>query len=109
MHLNILLQTELTASLDYEKYDRTGFKSGNPRNGAYMRTLHKEYVDLELSLSRNRDGEFNQQTVAPYKRSNDTLESFVIHMFQKGVTLSEVSDLIEKMYGHYYTRKLFPI
>src|SRR5699024_5564901 len=47
--------------------------------------------------------DFKQQTVAPYKRSNDTLESFVIHMFQKGVTMSEISHLIERMYGHHYT------
>ncbi|WP_181213521.1 transposase, partial [Mesobacillus zeae] len=32
-----------------------------------------------------------------------TLESFVIHLFQKGVTMTEISDLIEKMYGHHYT------
>lgn len=107
MHLetavNMLLQTELTAFLDYEKYDRIGFNSGNSRNGVYTRTLHTEYGDLELSMPRDRNGEFNQQTVAPYKRSNDTLEAFVIHMFQKGVTMSEISDLIEKMYGHHYT------
>ncbi|AUD13479.1 MULTISPECIES: IS256 family transposase [unclassified Planococcus (in: firmicutes)] len=101
--VNTLLQTELTAFLDYEKYDRIGFNSGNSRNGAYTRTLHTEYGDLALSMPRDRNGEFNQQTVAPYKRSNDTLESFVIHMFQKGVTMSEISDLIEKMYGHHYT------
>jgi len=101
--VNTLLQTELTAFLDYEKYDRSGFNSGNSRNGAYTRTLHTEYGDLELSMPRDRNGDFNQQTVAPYKRSNDTLESFVIHMFQKGVTMSEISDLIEKMYGHHYT------
>lgn len=101
--VNTLLQTELTAFLDYEKYDRLGFNSGNSRNGAYTRTLHTEYGDLELSMPRDRNGEFNQQTVAPYKRSNDTLEAFVIHMFQKGVTMSEISDLIEKMYGHHYT------
>lgn len=101
--LNILLKTELTAFLDYEKYDRIGFNTGNSRNGAYSRTLHTEYGDLEVSIPRDRNGEFKQQTVAPYKRSNDTLESFVIHMFQKGVTMSEIADLLEKMYGHHYT------
>lgn len=101
--VNTLLQTELSAFLDYEKYDRIGFNSGNSRNGTYTRTLHTEYGNLELSMPRDRNGEFNQQTVAPYKRANDTLESFVIHMFQKGVTMSEISDLIEKMYGHHYT------
>lgn len=101
--VNTLLKTELTAFLDYEKYDRIGFNSGNSRNGAYSRTLHTEYGDLEVSIPRDRNGEFKQQTVAPYKRTNDTLESFVIHMFQKGVTMSEISDLLEKMYGHHYT------
>ena len=101
--INQLLETELTAFLDYEKYDRSGFNSGNSRNGSYSRTLHTEYGDLHLQIPRDRQGEFNQQTVAPYKRSNDTLESFVIHLFQKGVTMTEIAELIEKMYGHHYT------
>jgi putative transposase len=101
--VNTLLATELTAFLDYEKYDRAGFNSGNSRNGVYSRTLHTEYGDLQLTIPRDRNGEFKQQTIAPYRRSNDTLESFVIHLFQKGVTMTEISDLIEKMYGHHYT------
>ncbi len=101
--VNMLLQTELTAFLDYEKHDRLGFNSGNSRNGSYPRTLKTEYGELELFIPRDRKGEFKQQTVSPYKRTNDTLESFVIHMFQKGVTMSEVSHLIERMYGHHYT------
>ncbi|MGE7623196.1 IS256 family transposase [Viridibacillus sp. NPDC096237] len=101
--VNALLASELTCFLDYEKYDRIGFNSGNSRNGAYSRTLHTEFGNLQIAIPRDRNGEFRQQTVAPYKRSNDTLESFVIHMFQKGVTMTEISDLIEKMYGHHYT------
>ncbi|MBP1903532.1 transposase-like protein [Paenibacillus turicensis] len=54
-------------------------------------------------MPRDRNGEFKQQAVVPYKRSNDALESFVIHMFQVGVTMTEIADLIEKMYGHHYT------
>ncbi|WP_411843717.1 transposase [Salinicoccus sp. HZC-1] len=88
--VNTLLKTERTAFLDYEKYDRVGFNSGNSRNGAYSRTLHTEYGDLQIDIPRDRNGNFKQQTVAPYKWSNDTLKSFVIHMFQKGVTLSEI-------------------
>ena len=101
--INSLLATELTAFLDYEKYDRIGFNSGTSRNGSYSRTLHTEYGDLNIQIPRDRNGEFKQQTVAPYKRSNDTLESTVIHLFRKGITMSEISNLIEKMYGHHYT------
>jgi transposase-like protein len=95
--MNQLLQTELTAFLAYEKYDRIGINSGNSRNGVYGRILHTatkhelirlirvsyEYGDLQLKIPRDRNGEFQQQTIAPYKRSNDTLESLVIHMFEK--------------------------
>ena len=35
--VNTLLKTELTAFLDYEKYDRIGFNTGNSRNGSQDR------------------------------------------------------------------------
>ena len=77
MAINSLLVTELSELLDDEKYDRVGFHSGNSRNGSYSRTLHTEYGDLAIQIPRDRNGEFKQQTVAPYKRSNDTLEDTV--------------------------------
>lgn len=101
--VNTLLRTELTAFLDYEKYDRIGFHSGNSRNGTYDRTVKTEYGELHLEIPRDRKGEFKQQTVPAYKRTNDTLEEIIIHLFRKGVTMSEIADLIEKMYGHHYT------
>jgi transposase-like protein len=101
--INSLLQAELTAFLDYEKYDRAGFNTGNSRNGNYSRSFKTEYGELNLVIPRDRNGEFSQQTVPAYKRSNDTLETTIIQLFQKGITMSEISDLIEKMYGHYYT------
>lgn len=101
--VNTLPATELTVFLDYEKYAHAGFNSGNSRNGSYSRTFHTEYGDLNIQIPRDRNGEFKQQTVAPYQRSNDTLEATVIHLFQKGITMTEIAHLIEKMYGHYYT------
>lgn len=101
--INTLLQAELTAFLDYEKYDRTGFNSGNSRNGNYSRSFKTEYGELNLAIPRDRNGEFSQQTLPAYKRSNDSLETTIIQLFQKGITMSEISELIEKMYGHYYT------
>ncbi|HCM89655.1 MULTISPECIES: IS256 family transposase [Vagococcus] len=101
--INSLLQAELTAFLDYEKYDRAGFNSGNSRNGNYSRSFKTEYGELNLIIPRDRNGEFSQQTLPAYKRTNDSLETTIIQLFQKGITMSEISDLIEKMYGHYYT------
>lgn len=38
-----LLQAELTAFLDYEKYDCVGFNTDNSRNDNYSRSLKIEY------------------------------------------------------------------
>ncbi|MEX1638073.1 IS256 family transposase [Enterococcus sp. C12] len=101
--INTLLQAELTAFLDYEKYNRTGFNSGNSRNGNYSRSFKTEFGELNLAIPRDRNGKFSQQTLPAYKRSNDSLETTIIQLFQKGITMSEISELIEKIYGHYYT------
>ena len=50
--VNTLLKTELTAFLDYEKYDRIGFNTGNSRNGSYDRTVKTEYGELFISRFR---------------------------------------------------------
>ena len=101
--VNSLLQAELTAFLDYEKYDRAGFNSGNSRNGNYSRSFRTEYGELNLVIPRDRNGKFSQQTLPAYKRTNDSLETTIIQLVQKGITMSEISELIEKMYGYHYT------
>jgi putative transposase len=73
--INTLFATELNAFLEYEKYDRIGVNSGNSRSNAYPCTLHTEYGGFQIAILHDRNGEFKQQPIAPYKRSNDTLES----------------------------------
>jgi len=82
--VNTLLMSELIAFLEYEKYDRIGFNTENSRNSSYERTLHTEFGELHLVIPHDCNGDFKQQTVAPYKRANDTFEAFVIYMFQQG-------------------------
>nr|BCB22829.1 IS256 family transposase [Erysipelothrix tonsillarum] len=101
--MNQLLQTELTVFLDYERYDPVGYNSGNSRNGNYTRTFKTKYGEVCLTIPRDRNGEFNQQTIPPYKRQTDDLETTILQLYSKGITTSEIADLIEKMYGHAYT------
>lgn len=101
--MNQLLQTELTVFLDYERYDPIGYNSGNSRNGNYTRTVKTKYGEVCLTIPRDRNGDFNQQTIPPYKRQTDDLETTILQLYSKGITTSEITDLIEKMYGHAYT------
>ena len=70
--------------------------SGNSRNGNYSRTFKTEYGELNLTIPRDRNGELSQQTLPAYKRTNDSLETTIIQLFQKGITMAEISKLIEK-------------
>ena len=101
--INELLATELTAFLNYEKYDPVGYNSGNSRNGYYTRILHSRFGDLNISVPRDRNGEFYPKAIPAYKRNTDDLETTIIQLYKKGITTREIADLIEKMYGHYYT------
>src|SRR5699024_12273689 len=99
------IQHKPTASLNYAAFAREGFHSGNSRNGFYDRNLKTEYGELQLAMPRDRNGEFQQETLAPYQRSNDTLEQFVTHLYEKGSTTDEIADLMERMCGHHYSRQ----
>lgn len=101
--VNLLLQTELSEFLNYEKYDYSGYNSGNSRNGYYSRTIHTEYGDIDVLVPRDRNGEFKQQTLKSHSRRTDSLEDTIINLYSKGMTTEDISDMIEKMYGHHYS------
>ena len=101
--VNDLLEAELTAFLGYNPYERDGWNTGNSRNGAYYRKVDTQFGQIEIKVPRDRNGEFHQHTMPDYKRHTDVLEQTVIKLYSKGVTTREIADLIEKMYGGYYS------
>lgn len=101
--VNDLLKAELTAFLGYEKSSISGYGSGNSRNGFYQRDLDTKYGKLHISVPRDRNGDFDQQLIPDYTRRTDDLETTIITLYRKGITTREISDLIEKLYGHHYS------
>lgn len=101
--LNLLLESERTAFLGYESWSPEGYNSGNSRNGYYERTLKTELGELRVNVPRDRLGEFQQQTLEAYKVNQDNLENSIILLYSKEISTREISDLIEKMYGHHYS------
>ena len=101
--VNDLLESELTAFLGYNPYERDGWNTGNSRNGAYYRKVDTQFGQIEIKVPRDRNGEFHQHTMPDYKRHTDVLEQTVIKLYSKSVTTREIADLIEKMYGGYYS------
>lgn len=103
--VNEILKIELTEFLNYEKHDPSGYNSGNSRNGFSTRLIDTKYGAINVKLPRDRNGQFKQATFEPYVRRTNDLETTVLQLYSKGITTSEIASLIEKMYGHSYTKQ----
>ncbi|WP_172992549.1 transposase, partial [Lactobacillus helveticus] len=84
--VNDLLEAELTALLGYDPYARTGWNTGNSRNGAYFCKVDTQFDEIEIQVPRDRNGMFHQHTLPDYKQHSDVLESMIIKLYSKGVT-----------------------
>ena len=101
--VNQLLEAELIAFLGYDPYAKSGWNSGNSRNGIYYRKVDTQFDQIEIQVPRDRNGEFHQHPLPDYKQHSEVLESMIIKLYAKGVTTREIADLIEKMYGSHYS------
>nr|MCG4641926.1 transposase [Bifidobacterium bifidum] len=75
----------------------------NARNGSYQRTIDTEFGPINITVPRDRKNKFRNALFEPYSRRTDTLESMIIKMYSKGITTREIADLVERMYGDYYS------
>ena len=102
--INMLLKEELTGLLDDEKYDKSGYNTGNSRNGYYERKLQTVYGELHLEIPRDRNGEFESPVVPKYERRDTRTEELILKLFQTGLTNSEISQIAESLYQKKYSR-----
>ena len=83
----------------YQPYEKIGYNSGNSRNGTYSRKFETKYGTVHLTISSL----FSPVLLPSYGRRDVHLEEMVIKLYQTGVTTREISDIIERMYGQYYS------
>lgn len=101
--MNDLFQAELSAFLGYEPYDKVVYNSGNSCNVTYSRKFETKYWTVQLSIPRDRNRNFSPALIPAYRRRDDHLEEMIIKLYQTGVTTREISDIIERIYGHHYS------
>lgn len=94
------LEGELDEELGYSKYDYRNKDTDNSRNGHSEKTLKTSYGDVELSVPRDRKGEFEPQLV---KKNQTTLsgdiEEKILSMYAKGMSTSDIEEHIREIYG----------
>ena len=97
--LEQMQESELTEHLGYEKHSPTGKNTGNSRNGKTHKTLKNDNGEIEITVPRDRNGEFDPVIVKKYERTIGPIEDKIISMYAKGMTTRDIQSHIQELYG----------
>ncbi len=94
------LEAELDDELGYSKYDYKNKDTDNSRNGHSSKTLRTSFGDVEVSVPRDRKGEFEPQVLKKNQTSiSQDIEEKILSMYAKGMTTSDIEAHIQDIYG----------
>ena len=94
-----MLQAEMDEHLGYEKHDIVGNNSGNSRNGYNIKTISTQHGEAEIEIPRDRNGTFEPQVVPKYQTKSPNIESQIIGMYAKGMSVADISATMQDIYG----------
>ena len=94
------LDAELDDELGYSKYDYKNKETDNSRNGHSSKTLRTSFGDVEVSVPRDRKGEYEPQLLKKNQTSiSQDIEEKILSMYAKGMTTSDIENHIRDIYG----------
>ena len=96
--LNEVLQCELDEQLGYEKHTRTeSEEKKNYRNGSTKRKLKTQLGEVEISVPRDRNGEYEPKIIDKYQRNADGLEKN-LSLYAHGMSTRDIQEQIKDLY-----------
>ena len=94
------LETELDDELGYSRYDYRNKSTENSRNGHSSKTLRTSFGDVEVTVPRDRKGEFEPQLLKKNQTSiSQDIEEKILSMYAKGMTTGDIEAHIQNIYG----------
>ena len=93
------LQGEMTHHLGYQKHDPAGHNSGNSRNGTSAKTVKGKRGQVQLSVPRDRNSEFEPQLIAKGQSRIDSFDERVLSLYARGLSTREIGAHLEEIYG----------
>jgi len=94
-----MLEAEMEEHLGYEKHDIQGNNSGNSRNGYNQKTIISDYGESEISVPRDRNGEFVPEILEKRQTRTDEIEKKILAMYAKGMSQRDIEDNLREIYG----------
>ena len=94
------LEAELDEDLGYSKYDYKNKATDNSRNGHSSKNLRTSFGDVEVSVARDRKGEFEPQLLKKNQTSiRQDIEEKILSVYAKGMTTGDIEAHIQDIYG----------
>ena len=94
------LEAELDGELGYSRYDYKNKDTDNSRNGHSSKTLRTSFGDVEVSVPRDRKGEFEPQILKKNQTSiSQDIEEKILSMYAKGMSTGDIEGHIRDIYG----------
>ena len=93
--LEDMLQGKLDAHLGYDKHDQSPKITKNRRNGSSKKTVPSNLGEVELSVPRDRQGEFEPELVPKGSKDVSGIEEKVLSMCAKGLSDRDISDTMK--------------
>ena len=94
------LEAELDEDLGYSKYDYKNKTTDNSRNGHSSKNLRTSFGDVEVSVPRDRKGEFEPQLLKKNQTSiSQDIEEKILSMYAKGMMTGDIEAHIQDIYG----------
>ena len=93
------MQAEMTDHLGYEKNEKPADRKGNSRNGKSSKTVITNNGEIEISIPRDRNAEFEPQIIKKHQKRFDLFDDKIISMYALGMTTRDIQGHLKDIYG----------
>ena len=93
------MDAELEDELGYSRYDYKNKRTDNSRNGSYSKTVTSGQGEIELTVPRDRNGEYEPQIVKKHQLDISSIEDKIIFLYAQGTSTRDIEKTMQEMYG----------
>ncbi len=94
-----MLEAELDDHLGYDRYDNKNKSTSNSRNGYRNKKVRSDFGEVDISIPRDRNGDFEPRVIRNYENDISGIEDQIIGMYSKGMSTRDISSHLKSIYG----------
>ena len=92
-----MMEAEMDDHLGYQKSERSD--SDDYCNGYKSKCVNSSYGSMDIDVPQNRKSTFEPQIVKKRQKDISDIDQKIISMYAKGMTIRQISETIEDIYG----------